>query len=314
MKPPTPTAIPRRALGFFRLALICVFLPLLAFANSDERVWTLESGTSFCAALVRYDEAAGQVILRFNESEDRTYAADLFGAMDRAWLAEWAELTEKLDAEVAKLGGRFVHLATTGAYPTDLYVYYPSSAKASAPLPPGMILFHPSAKASYHVKRHMEAAEAAGMVLVGCGSFRNTYTEAKDIPFQARFAEIFPQILARVRLDPARLFMGGISGGASRAFDFSVRTAHPWAGIYSNGGWLGGRENYALPYPAGMRVAIVNGNLDQAANQWVAPDGAVLRKAGCAVGVISFEGGHQIPPVHTQLLAFKWLLDQVEAP
>ena len=92
---------------------------------------------------------------------------------------------------------------------------------------------------------------------------------------------------------------------------------HPWAGIYSNGGWLGGEEYYNAPYPSGMRIAMVNGNQDKAANHYVKPDSNVLIKAGNTVGVIVFEGGHQEPPVHSQIQAFNWLLgqeDTVDAP
>lgn len=298
-------------LRFFALCLLSV---VCALANSDERLWTLEDGTSFRAALVRYDEKEQRVVLRFNEREDKVYDVNLLGVMDRAWLAEWAKLTESLDEDVARLGGRFIHLATQGDYPTDLYVYYPSAAKESAPPRPALILFHPTAKASFYVKRHMEAAEATGLVLVGCGSFRNTVTDDAEAPFQKRFVEVFPQILARVRLDPARVYLGGISGGASRAFDFSVLVPHPWAGVYSSGGWLGGVENHSRPYRAGMRVAIINGNLDTAASQWVRPDGDALVRAGCVVGVFAFEGGHQVPPVASQTEVFNWLLETPPAP
>ena len=304
-----------------RSCLTFLFLAFLGLArlsaNTDERDWTLESGDTLHAELIRYDEATGKVTLKFNNADNRVFDIKQFSVVDRAWLTEWIEFEESLDAKLQTLGGRVEHLVTTGTYPTDLFVYYPSRQKpAGAPLP-GLILFHPGGKAGRYLKRHMEAAEATGFVLISCGSFRNEKSDAEEQAFQARFREIFPQILQRVKIDPARLFLGGTSGGAQRAFQYSAMIKHPWAGIYSNGGWLGGEEYYNAPYPSGMRIAMVNGNQDKPANQYVKPDSAVLIKAGDQVGVIIFEGGHQEPPVHSQIQAFNWLLgqeDTVDAP
>ena len=302
---------PAAPLRLFLFGLLLAFAAGAGLhANSDERTWILEGGETFRAELVRYDEAAGQVTLRFKQlSEERAFAVNRFSTMDRAWLAEWNEIEEDLNATVAELGGTLTHLVTTGLHPTDLFVYTPSSALAAgAPPPPAMILFHPGGKAARYVKSHMEAAEKSGLLIVGCGQFRNTDGDlGLSAAFRERFAEVFPQILARVRLDPARLFLGGTSGGASRAFHYTAHFPHPWAGVYSNGGWLGGTRNYDMPFPA-LRVAMVNGNLDTAANRWVDRDGEVLKRAGGTVGVFAFEGGHQVPPPLHQHIAFEWLL------
>ncbi|MFA6288100.1 MAG: hypothetical protein WC661_12015 [Opitutaceae bacterium] len=297
----------RLFLTFFLLAILG--LARLS-ANTDERDWSLESGGTLHAELIRYEEATGKVTLKFNNAGNRVFDIKEFSVVDRAWLTEWLEFEESLDAKLKTLGGRVEHLVTAGVYPTDLFVYYPSRQKTTAAALPGLILFHPGGKAGRYLKRHLEAAEATGFVLVACGSFRNEKTDAEDQANQARFREVFPQILQRVRVDPARLFLGGTSGGGQRAFQYSAMIKHPWAGIYSNGGWLGGAENYNLPYPSGMRIAMVNGNQDAAANHYVKPDSNVLIKAGNTVGVIVFEGGHQEPPVHSQIQAFNWLLGQ----
>lgn len=230
-----------------RLLLVLVFVFFGAVrlaANSDERTWIFADGETFRAELVRYDEAAGKVVLRFKEAAEREIPLDRFGTMDRAWLAEWAEMEDDLNALVAELGGKLAHLVTTGAHPTDLFVYTPSAALAAdAPPPPALILFHPGGKAARYVKSHMEAAEKSGLLLVACGQFRNTGDAPElEAGMGERFREVFPQILARVRLDPARLFMGGTSGGAWRAYHYAAEIKHPWAGIYANGGWLGGKK------------------------------------------------------------------------
>lgn len=294
---------------FLVLATITLLVAPLR-ANSDERTWIFADGETFRAELIRYDEAAGKVVLRFKETAvEREYPLDRFGTMDRAWLAEWAEMEDDLNALVGSLGGKFTHVVTTGQYPTELFVYTPSAALApDAPPPPALILFSPGGKANRYVKTHMEAAEKSGLLIIACAQFRNSDgQDGMEDEMRLRFAEVFPQILSRIRLDPARLFMGGTSGGAWRAYHYAAWFSHPWAGIYANGGWLGGKKFYDLPYPA-LRVAMVNGNLDTAANVWVDRDSAVLKRAGGTVGIFAFEGGHQIPPPLHQHIAFEWLL------
>lgn len=291
--------------------LLCLSLSAL-YGNSDTRDWTLDTGKQFRAELISYEVATGQVTLKFDDADNRRFRFQDFSVIDQAWLVEWTEFEEQLNLQLEEMSGDFEHIVTTGAYPTDLYVYYPSSAKATATPLPALILFHPGGKAARYCLRHMEAAEASGMILVACGSFRNTGDDfQQESAMLLRFKDIFPEILERVRLDPDRVFMGGTSGGAWKAFHYSAWVKYPWAGIYSNVGWLGGQKYYHLPYPRGMRVAIVNGNQDKGANSCVNPDSRVLREAGNKVAVMMFEGGHQVPPVDAQIKAFNWLL-QIE--
>jgi hypothetical protein len=296
-----------------RLLLLGIFFlcaAALLHANTDLRNWTMAGGEMIKGELVDYDPESGEVILKLNFKEDKTYSFDDFSAVDQAWLVEWVEFVDRLGAQVAELKGTFEHVTTVGDYPTDLFIYYPSAMKNSSEPLPAMILFHPGGKAPRYLLRHMEAGEKASLVLIACGQFRNTHKQPEEDKLALRWKEVFPQILEKVKLDPKRLFLGGASGGASRAFDFSVTTDHPWAGIYSSGGWLGGTENYDRDYPDHMRVAMVNGNNDKAANHWVDKDTEVLEKHDCKVALISFEGGHQVPPAPIQLKAFNWLLDQ----
>ena len=61
-----------------------------------------------------------------------------------------------------------------------------------------------------------------------------------------------------------------------------------------------------------MKVVIVNGNNDTAANKILDRDLPILRKNNCEIGIISFEGGHQIPPAENITKAFQWLLEDAE--
>jgi len=158
-----------------------------------------------------------------------------------------------------------------------------------------------------YLVRHAEAGETVGMVIIACGTFRNTGdNHAIEREYLARFKEVFPQILENIMIDPDKVFMGGASGGAWRAYHYSAWVKHPWAGIYANVGWLGGRAYYDLPYPSGMRVAMVNGSLDN--SNWTESDMKLLEDAGNTVALFSFEGGHQVAPYESQVKAFNWML------
>lgn len=290
--------------------IICLLLLAgnLAVANTDIRDWTLPSIEKIRGELVSYNPETGEVVLKLNFKEDRIYHFDDFSTLDRAWLIEWSEFEQILEDQLLESKGRFEHIVTSGNFPTDLYVYYPSAQATSEQPLPALILFHPGGKGARFMLRHMEAAEATSLILISCGQFRNSHKEEEEKPMADRWKEVFPQILEKVKLDRQRIFMGGTSGGASRAFDFSSTTPYPWAGIYSAGGWLGGRSEYDKPFAENMRVVMVNGSNDKGANAWIDSDSEVLKTRNCVVAVVAFEGGHQVPPPQTQKKAFSWLL------
>ncbi len=292
--------------------LILLTIASITHANTDLRRWELADGEKLYAELVSYDPESGVVHLKLDEKEDKKFQFDDFGTIDKAWLVEWSEFEQRLASQIKDMGGRFEHITTTGNHPTDLFVYYPSAALTTPSQFPALILFNAGGKAGRFLLRHIEAAEASSLILISMGQFRNTHEQADEDKLVQRWNEVFPQVLQEVEFNEEKLFMGGSSGGASRAFDFATQTDYAWAGIYSSGGWLGGRENYDRDYPDNMRVVMVNGNNDKAANSWVEPDSEILRKHNCEVVLISFEGGHQVPPTASQIKAFNWLLEREE--
>ena len=103
--------------------------------------------------------------------------------------------------------------------------------------------------------------------------------------------------------------MGGNSGGAMRAYNYTAQVDRPWAGVYANAGWMGGYDYYDWPYPSGMRIAMVNGNNDHA-NRWLERDGKLLSSKGNKVVVFSFDGGHQPAPPKSRSKALEWLINE----
>ena len=280
-------------------------------ANTDNRLWRLKDDKSVYAELVNYDEGTGDVHLRINEEEDIVYPFDQFQVIDKAWLVEWLEFSEDLNIKVEELGGSLSSYQSQGKYPTDFYVYEPSNGLAGDERSL-LILFHPGGKGARLLKRFLESSEETKTVIVACDTFRNTGSNVeKEKALYDRFVELLPFIEATVVHNSTKLYMGGASGGAWRAFHYAAWIERPWAGILSMGGWLGGEDYYDLEYPK-MKVAFVNGNQDHAANQYVEPDTEVLEKRDCEIAVIAFEGGHQVAPVSAQIKALYWLTNQEE--
>ena len=205
------------------------------------------------------------------------FQRDALSTPDKAWLLQWVEYKEKMEAMVKKTG--------TGRFTTEYFVYHPSGSAPAVRLPM-MISFHPGGNGHRDILRYVEAADAVRMPLVSCETFQNGKNNKEDAVAEAgyleRFKELLPQIEEGVPHDPNRIFMGGISGGSWRAFHYSAQIPRPWAGIYSNCGWVGDEKYWDLPYPK-MRVAFLNGDRDEGRTTNT-KDLEIIRKSGSGEG------------------------------
>jgi len=294
-----------------RFALTAIISSLvfsgLSQGNTDDRTWTLENGSSLFAHITAWNSETDLVTLVDDKAHTSQVKRSDLSMIDRAFVRQWFTIHEKMETKLAELGGTLQHLQHKGKFTTDYYVYQPSVYKAddSAPM---MILFSPSGQGYGSMLRHFEAAEKTGFLLITLDVFRNN-DEAQNP--RERFTELLP-VLEQSSHDPAKLFMGGLSGGAWRSYDFSAAYERPWAGIYATGGWLGVPHNKEYDPKSvhhGMRIAMVNGDRDRAAARYTKRDTQFLvETANCEVAMFAFEGGHQVPPSDSQVEAFEWLL------
>lgn len=306
-------------------ALLIATLPL-AKGNSDMRDWTPVAGDPLRAELVEFNEATGELSLRREDKTIIKFKRDELSTFDKAWLLQWVEYKEEMEAMVQKLGGTIERKTGTGKFTTEYSVYHPSGSTPEARLPL-MILFHPGGNGHREILRYAEAADAVKMTLVSCETFQNTGYNAEiadklEADYLERFQELLPQIEKGVPHDPNRIFMGGVSGGGWRAFYYSVKIPRPWAGIYANSSWLGGKKYWDLPYPK-MRVVFLNGDRDYVKvlfDKGVILNGGpktnkddieVIRKSGSEISVQAFEGGHQAAPASVMTKSFRWLLKEI---
>jgi len=321
VQPPLIAAIRRIATAVhtrIKLSLLpIVLLTALEFGHASDsmRTWKLVSGEAHRGELVSFDEAKKIVIVRMENQSEIQIDHDALSPIDRAWLLEWIEFGEEMQAKLEKMGGKLTRHTSIGKFTTEYSVYQPPMDRPQAGVkPPMLILFHPNGEGHREIIRYLEAAKTVGLTIASCEYFRNgppitAYARQPQLEAEllARFNELLPHIESTVPHDPKRMFMGGCSGGAWRSFHYSAQVKRPWAGIYSNCGWLGGEIWYDLPYPK-MRVALVNGDKDPRGTYQHDRDCVRLDQAGCTVTLHSFEGGHQVPPPSVQTKAFRWLL------
>ncbi len=292
------------------LFFVCLFVNT-ALANDQMRQWTFESGETKAAEIVAFDDGTRMVTLRKEDQSILKLKEGELSAIDRAWILQWIEQDEEARDMLARVGGTVTREKSTGEGATDYYVYHPAAEKIpEGTKPPMMFLFHPGGNGGRAIYRYVEAAAATGFTLVSFDYFRNTKAHEKEVidEMDRRFLAILPQIEKNILHDPMRIYMGGTSGGAMRAYGYSMLANRPWAGIFAAGGWLGPDNMYRRPYPP-LRVAMVNGDKDGGANHYITRDTEMLQSTGSIVSVHAFEGGHQMPPPSVMTKAFRWLLE-----
>lgn len=288
-----------KSLKLLILACLVLFTASAVHANNYVRDWVFADGKKLRAELVGYDDQTDVVTLRVGE--EKTYSIEDFSHVDQAWLVEFEERQLLMKAKLEKLAGDWEIYVTVGDYPVELFVYWPSAA-ANGDLP-ALVIFDPAGRGMNQMLAYAEAAEEVGIVLIGCGYFTNRTEDDADA---LRYAEVFPQIFNMAGVDHSQIFAGGTSGGALRAYRLCVEGGFPWAGVYANGGWLGHKPE--RDYRSGMRIAMVNGNMDKAANYYVERDLPILEDAGNEVALFSFEGAHQLPDKDAQIKSLNWLI------
>ena len=293
---------------FLTVAACLCLTPLSVVANSDNRDWTLKDGTRFNADLITYNVETDHVKLRIDVNTVKEIPFTQFSAVDRAWLLEWAEFSQELAETKAEMEGLIERYQTEDEHKTVYYVYYPSAYAENKTLPL-LFLFHPSGKGERYVQRMMLAAEVLDLIIISSDDFRNR-VDGKE-----RFEALLPVLDKQIDYDKNRFYLGGTSGGGMCAFGFTAHfTGRHWAGVWSNGGWLGGKTHRETDFPDGLRVAIVNGDSDLGANRWVEHDKKILNKHKAVIGLFAFEGGHQIPPPLIQVKSLRWLLSDAPTP
>ena len=170
---------------------------------------------------------------------------------------------------------------------------------------PLLVLFSPGGDGRRILEPVAPAANRYGWVAVGVDRLRNG---AMDTRLMNRMEDqVLDDIFRVIPHDPKRVYLGGLSGGAMRAFSLTVRRKKDvFAGVLSMGGWLGGTQYARREYPKGLAVAMIAGDKDKGVHQWARHDAAVFIRLGGRAQMFVFPGGHQMAPTGIIRQSIKW--------
>lgn len=288
------------------------FLASLAEEVGEEiiREWKSDDGAIIQARLISHDADAGTVTIRRNDRREFTLQTERLSADDQAILEARAaairERREEMLAEAAALAGQSRRFETSTEETRSFHVYFPSTYSPDSPAPM-LILFSPGGNGASMMNALREAGEETGWIIVGCDGPRN----GQPINIgSAMVADMLPEILKVAAFHhPGRLYTGGFSGGAIRAFMTVAEHDLPWCGVLSLGGWMG-REPGSIGIPRNLDVAWVNGDGDSNATHYVERDSRIIRGASGRSRFFEFPGGHVIAPAETLTEVLRWFDEQ----
>lgn len=283
--------------------LILIWILASVLVHAQERTWTSADGKQLVGELLR--DSGESVVLKIKNKEFTIPLARL-GDEDRQWVETRRKEMEEKKKEFAALAGTIKTYPTNADQKVTFHVYYPTKYSPESPLPM-IILFSASGHGKSILEKFRESCEAMGWVGVGCDTFKNGVAGTILDPM---FGELLPIIEKTIVHNPERLYLGGMSGGALRALQYTAKFDRPWKGVISCGGWLG--KAFDLNYREGMAVAWVNGDNDKNANSWIEKDSAVLKKKNCKTKIFHFPGGHEIGPTATLTEAMRWALENTK--
>lgn len=285
----------------FRILLPCLLLFQAIYTQAEARTWSNREGKEIQAELVSYDAEAKRVTIKLANGKQSTLLIETLSDSDQGWLKDRQKEIDDAYVKSRENAGKIISYKSAGKFAVGYHVYYPKDFSTTSP-PAMIIMFSPGGNGMDILGSVKEACEALGWIGVGCDVFRNDTDEAV---LDENWLEILPHIEKTIPHDKSLLYLGGMSGGALRAYDYTEKTVRPWKGVLAFGGWLGGKET--LNCPPKMAVAIVNGDADANANSQMVSNIPILKKERCKVETFSFPGGHTIAPPDTVLKAMEWL-------
>src|SRR5215467_10261976 len=118
------------------------------------------------------------------------------------------------------------------ADPSYSYALYLPSAYSSSKRWPLLLVFDPFARGEVSVKLFHEAAEKYGFIVIGSNNSRNFQDPSNAIRL------LGTDVKERYAVDPRRIYVAGLSGGARVASSIALACKSCIAGVIANGAGL----------------------------------------------------------------------------
>jgi poly(3-hydroxybutyrate) depolymerase len=148
--------------------------------------------------------------------------------------------------------GQIIDRVTCAADSSQSYALYVPSGYTPSRVWPVIFAFDPGGRGRTPVERYQIAAERYGFIVVGSNNSRNGSTELPKI-----LAAMTTDAAERLAVDPKRVYLAGMSGGARVALQVALASASASskdvagvAGVMaSSAGYPDGRPRKTLPFP-----------------------------------------------------------------
>ena len=191
--------------------------------------------------------------------------------------------------------GRIVDDVKCAADPTQSYALYVPAAYTPERAWPVLIGFHPGARGRAIVEKYQAAAAQYGYVVAGSNNSRNGPWAVSAAAVRA----MVPDLGTRFSLDPKRVYLTGLSGGARVATEVALAGNSIAGVVASSAGYPDAQPRKSVPFA----VFSTAGTEDFNYIEMRTLDNALTSPHRLAV----FEGGHALPPDDVALEAIEWL-------
>jgi dienelactone hydrolase len=181
------------------------------------------------------------------------------------------------------------------ADPTQTYALYVPSTYSHERRWNLLMAFHPGARGRAMVEKYQAAAEQYGYIVAGSNRSRNGPWEVSGAAVKAMSADLGQ----RLSIDPQRIYLSGLSGGARVAMQVALTNKHIAGVIASSGGYPDSQPRSKV----GFAVFGTAGDEDFNYIEMRLLDRKLTSPHRLAV----FTGGHTLPPDEVAFDAIEWM-------
>ena len=158
-----------------------------------------------------------------------------------------------------------------------------------------LLAFHPAARGRLMVEKYQAAAEQYGYIVAASNNSRNGPHAVSMAAAQAMMTDVS----RRFSIDPQRVYLAGMSGGARVAMGIAL-TNHNVAGVIaSSAGYPDSRPRASVPFAVFSTAGIEDFNYIEMR--------LLDRKLTSPHFLAVFEGGHALPPDDIAFDALEWM-------
>jgi hypothetical protein len=179
--------------------------------------------------------------------------------------------------------------------PTQSYALYVPSAYSPDRKWNLLLAFHPGARGRAMVEKYAAAAEQYGYIVAGSNTSRNGPWAVSAAAVQA----IPVDLGRRFSIDPQRIYLTGLSGGARVALSVALGRNNIAGVIASSAGYPDNRPRASVPFALFSTAGSEDFNYLEMR--------ILDRKLTSPHRLAIFEGGHQLPPDAVALEAIEWM-------